>query len=1245
MMSRVQGPLRAVLLIAAIVGPAVALGYLAYTRYGNVQGDYLKRLNYLELGIAAEQFASRLNGWRQWSQFRIGRLKLEGGGCAENIRTLVEDPEIACASDSPWPAAGAAVAAPAPTAPPTNDARALPETPPAKTTKTTSEPTTAKPSNGTRKAKRSAAIPASNLLIKDTGEKASFYVDIPGGRDWWGSVSVATILEQLNVDPRRFDDLLLLTSSGWVIQGRTMARVSLLDALGRSAPAADAGKPAAAPQLTATEVGTLQWHDEDHLVFVRPTGIRLPVVKGDGDARHVEEVELVLAGLVSRARFDDERQRIAYPWVLGAVLLVVTGLLSWPLLAFRLIGPHERFSAADVRILGFSLIGLAGLLPAVLLAIAASGDFAADVDSQLPEIARMVRTKLEERIDVGLDLLAPHESADDTAGPPSKTRVSEVGADGIVRWTFDVHPSNWWQAIPTVGISVADRGYFQTLRRRNGKPLWVRDGQEFVAEIVRSKRQNVYKLIVAQARSDPRRPPVALANVDIDAFKDPVLPPGVDFAIIDEAGQVQLHSRNSRNVVENFFEALDDDAELRAAVAARRVSRVTARYAGDETVLLVSHLGTPPWSLVVFRSAESVQTLLLESVGRFAVLFVGYVTLCCLAILLFEGVTGRYRFRWLWPDRGVPNRVYVLVAARTTILALLLWAAWDGAPLDERVLLVGFMPLLGLVAAGRDLAHGRSVTTTTERRLALAVLVVACIAVTSVSVARLLEHRPGAWHGAVAAALAFVPAGWLLGSPTTRVASEGRFRIAYVACLIALLGLVAAMPATVLFDDARTQVREEFLQTLRDRFPDVEAPTQPANAYPTSLAGHRVAPASEQPREQLAPARQLSAVIAHLLPVYSRLVAEVRQRRGEVPPWSVALRVTILMVGTALAACLALVTLFAVVRGMFHLDADPMVDGARLLAGTDGGSAVFVYRHLGNRLPEAARSGEPATIDLRAVREPQSLEAWWSANRSVARRFEFGHLEARLHDPQWQDAILDVLEELAFDPTCAVLVTSAIEPFDYVRASAALERRAADADGARQHGDLLSRWSLVLSVLVAEHYVLPLDTHSPVDDDVRGALARHAATMPTATDDAMEGRYREIWRTLTRDERLALRQLAEEGFVSPAATHTVRLLMRQRLVRREPMLAVASEGFRRFVLRAESPETIAEWESAHLSGMELAARFLPVALIGGLILIFTTQREAFNATTTLITTAGTAVPVLLKLLASAAPGRHENVVA
>src|SRR5262249_38706171 len=154
-------------------------------------------------------------------------------------------------------------------------------------------------------------------------------------------------------------------------------------------------------------------------------------------------------------------------------------------------------------------------------------------------------------------------------------------------------------------------------------------------------------------------------------------------------------------------------------------------------------------------------------------------------------------------------------------------------------------------------------------------------------------------------------------------------------------------------------------------------------------------------------------------------------------------------------------------------------------------------------------------FDLRAGNDPKELEAWWS-HRGSCRCFALHHVEARLHDAAWQEAILTCLEASVFDAGVSLVVTSAMEPFHYLLARIARppDGKAADARGT----ELLPRWSLVLSGLTKERYDLPLSSTVRVPDDVRAALEAQVADEGAAGPETMEGRHRELWRTLTRDE-------------------------------------------------------------------------------------------------------------------------------
>jgi len=135
-------------------------------------------------------------------------------------------------------------------------------------------------------------------------------------------------------------------------------------------------------------------------------------------------------------------------------------------------------------------------------------------------------------------------------------------------------------------------------------------------------------------------------------------------------------------------------------------------------------------------------------------------------------------------------------------------------------------------------------------------------------------------------------------------------------------------------------------------------------------------------------------------------------------------------------------------------------------------------------------------------------------------------------------------------------------------------------------------------------------------------------------DDAREPRHWQVWNQCSRAERLALRHLAEEGFLNPNSQDIVRPLFRRLLIRRNPAFALPSASFRRFVLRAERPETVSSWEQSGSKGGGWARLRTPLIAIATIIVAYLLIAEpgAFNWTVALATGITAGLPMILKVL-------------
>jgi len=140
---------------------------------------------------------------------------------------------------------------------------------------------------------------------------------------------------------------------------------------------------------------------------------------------------------------------------------------------------------------------------------------------------------------------------------------------------------------------------------------------------------------------------------------------------------------------------------------------------------------------------------------------------------------------------------------------------------------------------------------------------------------------------------------------------------------------------------------------------------------------------------------------------------------------------------------------------------------------------------------------------------------------------------------------------------------------------------------------------------------------------------------------AAEEYYRGLWSAASGVERLALRQLAEEGVVNPRNQDVVQRLMRWGVIVRGRGLKLMNVTFRRFVLQASTADEVARWERQGVrvpwGSIETAMITVVVGLAG---LLIVTQEQLMGAWIGFVPTLAPAVPTAWKLLAR---GKHVGI--
>jgi hypothetical protein len=151
-----------------------------------------------------------------------------------------------------------------------------------------------------------------------------------------------------------------------------------------------------------------------------------------------------------------------------------------------------------------------------------------------------------------------------------------------------------------------------------------------------------------------------------------------------------------------------------------------------------------------------------------------------------------------------------------------------------------------------------------------------------------------------------------------------------------------------------------------------------------------------------------------------------------------------------------------------------------------------------------------------------------------------------------------------------------------------------------------AKWSETLEREVACYPPL-----KPIEQELKAAWPKGSPVSKESLELAIrakaEASYALLWASCTRNEKLVLIQLAQEGFVNPKCREIVSLLAAKGLITLRPAAMVVNYTFRSYLWQIERDQVIREWERMEGSGLwQVAGRLIAfVMLIGGVFFLLT----------------------------------------
>ncbi|HEY6806951.1 MAG TPA: hypothetical protein VI306_25465 [Pyrinomonadaceae bacterium] len=410
-------------------------------------------------------------------------------------------------------------------------------------------------------------------------------------------------------------------------------------------------------------------------LYEQPIEISIPTKKAENsEAKGQENSETlwVIAGLIEASRFRYQT------WAISITVLIVVGFiagilfLSWPFLKLVFIGPKDRLRLAEAYILAASVVVSGALLSFFIIFGVTYRELEGELDQQLIKLSESFQTNFTTEVDDALqeirtlDLQRLRQTKDENIMRP--TLLQEICKAGTCDhkshpypffktafWVDDVgqQVAKWSISnLTTKRVPVNTRDYFKKIREGNFHKL---GDQEFWLEPLSSMNTGGFTVAISRQAQletgikpeDKLNATVVALDTNLMSLTKPAMVAGYDYRIIDANGDVILP-----RLKENFFAECDNDPRLRSAVSGGVPDFVSVAYLGRDFRVYTSPLKSfPEWTLIAFRDKEPVRSTYLEIVALSAALFIIYFLpflLVLLAMFLLALFTGR-RMKWIWP--------------------------------------------------------------------------------------------------------------------------------------------------------------------------------------------------------------------------------------------------------------------------------------------------------------------------------------------------------------------------------------------------------------------------------------------------------------------------------------------------------------------------------------------------------------------------------------------------------------------
>ena len=419
--------------------------------------------------------------------------------------------------------------------------------------------------------------------------------------------------------------------------------------------------------------------------------------------------KLTIAGLVSKSRYNTERNNLPNEIVILLSVIVLASIIALPWIKVYQMGSQDRMTASD----GIFSLAVPMLLMSVLFFVflcysmpvrTGPEAFKTSAKNTAARLATAFSNEIGDRYRTLLVadniISAPTTSTKSNVNAKANSLDTGMSSDfdakviqGLMRFRKDTsinqvnqmnsagkETGNWSPKAkfnaPTGNYS--NRGYFKSLYAA-GPHLYLSThmGKVFALEPVVSRITGDFTTVMS-VRSKQNK--LTTLSFNMQSLRDVILTPGFIFCMIDKEGKVLYHSNKAKQLNENLFEEFSAHSVLTAAVQHLTDTVFNTRYEGRQYKVYAEPVAGLPFTLLVMEDSSFISFRQVNNFTfTFSMLFAYFIILGLDLLILFAAAvrpafyTKHYfDVSWMGPNALFRGEYNLSTLANIVIIIVLL---------------------------------------------------------------------------------------------------------------------------------------------------------------------------------------------------------------------------------------------------------------------------------------------------------------------------------------------------------------------------------------------------------------------------------------------------------------------------------------------------------------------------------------------------------------------------------------------